>query len=92
MKKIYFTREKLTELKKAYHKARIKGQTEFKFEGQDVLVAYAKYLIEHLDTKFKPHGSSPYTDEQLRQGQIEAESAVRNAHNRSHQGTNEHTH
>jgi hypothetical protein len=53
--KIYFTRAKLAQLKKAYHKAKAQGRTEFKFEGKTVLVAYAKYLIEYLDSQFHEH-------------------------------------
>jgi hypothetical protein len=54
MKTIHFTRVKLNDLRGSYQKALHSGHDEFEFEGQRVLTAYAKYLIEYLDTQFKP--------------------------------------
>jgi hypothetical protein len=42
-----FTKEKLTTLKRAYHKAKKEGQESFTFDGQLLLTEYAKYLIEY---------------------------------------------
>ena len=47
-------RELLEKLKKAQVEAVERGQRQFVFEGQDVLVAYAKYLIEYLEGVLKP--------------------------------------
>ncbi len=48
---IIFDIRQLTQLKKAYNKAVVAGAEEFIFEGNVVVVAYAKYLIEYLETK-----------------------------------------
>jgi hypothetical protein len=50
MKTIEFTPDKLKALKKAYNKARTLGREQFDFEGHPLLVPYAKYLIEYLET------------------------------------------
>lgn len=55
---ITFTRAKLNELQAKYDKARMEGHEEFQFEGQTVLVCYAKYLIEFLNTQFQPDTQS----------------------------------
>lgn len=52
MNTIYFTRTTLKALKNAYHNALIQGKEEFQFEGHTLLVSYAKYLIEYLDSEF----------------------------------------
>jgi hypothetical protein len=52
MKNINFTKAKLATLKKKYDKARMEGHEQFQFEGQTILVAYAKYLIEYLEMQF----------------------------------------
>lgn len=54
MKTINFTRAKLDAFKAKYDEARMKGQDTFKFEERPIFVPYAKYLIEYLETKFKP--------------------------------------
>jgi hypothetical protein len=54
MKGITFTRAKLKELKLAYNWALAQGHQQFEFEGQQILVSYAKYLIQYLELKFKP--------------------------------------
>lgn len=46
---ISFDAKKREQLRKAYNAARDAGQEQFKFEGRDVLVAYAKYMLEYLD-------------------------------------------
>lgn len=43
------TKDNVKKFKKAYNKAVKDGKAVFKFEGQDVLVSYAKYMIEHLN-------------------------------------------
>jgi hypothetical protein len=48
-----FTPEKLKELKRDYNKALKNNSESFFFEEQEMLTAYAKYLIEYLDSKFK---------------------------------------
>lgn len=49
---IDWTPEKLQALKRAQAHAIETKQDQFKFEGHDILVAYAKYLIEFLEGKF----------------------------------------
>lgn len=46
---VKFDRPMLERLKKAKQEAEQAGQQQFTFEGNDYLVAYAKYLIEYLD-------------------------------------------
>lgn len=53
MKTIDFDRAKLQELRNAYTNAVARGEDQFEFEGSPILVAYAKYLIEYLDSRFK---------------------------------------
>lgn len=48
-----FTPEKLAQLKKVYDQAVLAGKDRFDFEGHPLLVSYAKYVIQYLDTKFK---------------------------------------
>ncbi len=52
MKTLNFTRLKLAQLKAQYDKARMEGHEQFEFEGHEILVAYAKYLIEYLESEF----------------------------------------
>lgn len=49
MTKINFTQEKIEELKKSYAEALKSGKESFMFEGQEIIVGYAKYLIEFLN-------------------------------------------
>lgn len=50
--KFTWTREKRDALRKAYDQA-VKGQQSvFPFEGDDMLVSYAKHLLEYLDNQF----------------------------------------
>lgn len=48
-----WTKESLAALKREYNKAVKASETQFTFNGQPVLVAFAKYLIEYLETQFK---------------------------------------
>jgi len=47
-----FTPRLLRQLKDDYARAREAGVQSFVFRGHEVLVAYAKYLIEYLDGRF----------------------------------------
>lgn len=49
---IEFTKEKLERLRRAYRLAERQKVETFTFDGHELLVRYAKYLIEYLDTKF----------------------------------------
>jgi hypothetical protein len=52
-KTITFDRQEVANLKRYYNKA-VKDQTKsFFFRGNILLTAYAKYLIEYLDSQFK---------------------------------------
>jgi hypothetical protein len=51
-KTISFTPEKLKELKAEYKKAVDAGQETFMFEDSELLVSYAKYMIEYLNSQF----------------------------------------
>lgn len=50
---VTFTQEKFEQLKKAYAVAVKAEQTQFTFEGNVVMVDYAKYLIEYLNNRFR---------------------------------------
>ena len=50
---IIFDQARYAALKLAYAEAVKNNQEVFQFEGHDVLVGYAKYLILHLKTKFE---------------------------------------
>lgn len=55
-KTITFDRNSLARLKRIYNKALKDGKTKndvIKFEGNDLLIGYAKYLIEYLESRFK---------------------------------------
>ena len=47
---------KLSELKKARDKAVEEGKDQFNFKGHELLVSYAKYLIEHLEDTYRARG------------------------------------
>ena len=47
------TEENLDKFRKAYNKAIRDGVAVFMFEGQRVLVNYAKYALEYADLKMK---------------------------------------
>lgn len=44
-----FDRPKLRRLQAAYKNAVAVGATQFDFEGTELLVSYARYLIEYLE-------------------------------------------
>ena len=46
------TKKQFESLKKQYNQAVKDGATTFIFEGNELVVSYAKYLIEFLSTKF----------------------------------------
>ena len=48
-----FTKDRLARLKDKYAKAKEVGLDEFTFDGYDLLIGYAYYLIEHLDNHFE---------------------------------------
>jgi hypothetical protein len=48
-----FDKKTLEDLKLQYDAARISGKESFMFQDQELLVTYAKYLIEYLETKIK---------------------------------------
>ena len=50
---VSFDRAKLKKLKKALAKAEAKGESQFTFEGYELLPAYAKYLVQYLEQRFK---------------------------------------
>jgi hypothetical protein len=49
---INFDRPKTERLREAYNLAVSEGLEQFRFEGQELVTAYAKYLLEYLDSKF----------------------------------------
>lgn len=48
-----FTKDRLARLKNQYAKAKEASLDEFSFDGYDLLIGYAYYLIEHLDNNFE---------------------------------------
>lgn len=48
---ISFSPEKAAQFYAAYNRAQLEGREAFEFEGQTVLVAYAKYVCEYLEIK-----------------------------------------
>jgi hypothetical protein len=48
-----FDKAKYRKLKQLYNKAVAQERESFLFEEQEILVSYAKYLIEYLKPKFK---------------------------------------
>ena len=46
---IIFTRKKTEELRTAYNQMRADKNYKFEFDGHELLVGYAKYLLEYLD-------------------------------------------
>ena len=47
---VTFNKKKLKALKKAYQQCVDRKEDVFVFEGQELVVGYAKYLIEYLDS------------------------------------------
>lgn len=52
MGEMVFTKAVLKRLIASYDKAVKAGADQFNFEGQDLVTAYAEYLIEYLKGKF----------------------------------------
>ena len=48
---IQFNITKVKKLEKAYNKALLDNKDQFVFENNVLLTAYAKYLIQYLETK-----------------------------------------
>ena len=48
-----YTKAEYFSLKEKYDEALKKGFIHFTFQGQRVLIGYAKYLLEYLEPKFK---------------------------------------
>lgn len=48
-----FDERKLGALKRAYQEAVQKKRDSFEFEGEQLLTAYAKYLVEFLEEKME---------------------------------------
>jgi len=48
-----FTKADYDKFESLYNTAVLSGKDQFIFKGQDVLVNYAKYVIEYLSPKFK---------------------------------------
>ncbi|HMT01785.1 MAG TPA: hypothetical protein PKD00_00505 [Burkholderiales bacterium] len=46
-------KETYNNIKKAYHKALEKGEISFIYAGQELLVSYAKYLLEYFEMTLK---------------------------------------
>lgn len=53
MNQITFDKEKYLKLKKEYDKAILNNKDIFIFEDHDIVVLYAKYLLEYLKPKFE---------------------------------------
>ena len=49
-KMLSFDRPRLERLKRAYQEALETGKDTFWFDEREILVTYAKYLIEYLET------------------------------------------
>jgi hypothetical protein len=56
MSEIEFTPEKLKKFEELYNTTIEAGEETFTFEGREVLVDYAKYMIEYLDDKLRGRG------------------------------------
>ena len=52
MTAVWFTPETRDKLRAAYDKAKADGKETFWFDCVEYVVAYAGYLLEHLDEKF----------------------------------------
>lgn len=50
---IAFTEDKFKKFKKAYKEADKQSQLSFMFEDKEILVTYAKYMIEYLSDHYE---------------------------------------
>jgi hypothetical protein len=48
---INFTKESFERFKRDYAYAKAEGFEAFTFEGHEILVAYAKYMIQYIETQ-----------------------------------------
>lgn len=51
MSAIYFDKATARAFRDAYEKARDAGQEQFTFAGNEVLLSYARYMVEYLKSK-----------------------------------------
>ena len=49
----FITHKNFPQFKKLYSEAVLKGERIFVFEGQDILTAYAKYVVEYFEGREK---------------------------------------
>ena len=49
----YLTIDDLVPIKKAIKQAESEGKETFMYKGSEILVAYAKYLVEYMTSKVK---------------------------------------
>lgn len=62
-RKLQFNRRRVGELQAAYDQAVENNQEQFTFQGEELLTAYAKYMLQFLNSRqFMQQGVS---DEQL---------------------------
>lgn len=48
-----FDRKKVLLLRQRYERAVQEGEKQFTFDGEELLTAYAKYMLEYLERQFK---------------------------------------
>jgi hypothetical protein len=51
---VEFDRDKRERLRKHYEQAKKEQKESFMFDGRELLVSYAKYLLEYLDMRLGP--------------------------------------
>lgn len=51
---VEFDRDKRERLRRHYEQAVKEQKESFTFDGHELLVSYAKYLLEYLDTRLGP--------------------------------------
>ena len=49
----YMTVDELNPIKRAIKQAELEGKETFMYKGSEILVAYAKYLVEYMTLKVK---------------------------------------
>jgi hypothetical protein len=67
-KMISFSEKKLEEFKKVFKKAEKNSEEFFTFEGDEYLITYSKYMIEHLELKFKKEHEKPKRNQEKEKG------------------------
>jgi hypothetical protein len=63
---VTFTPAKAARLRKRYEQAVRDGEDQFTFEGNEILVSYAAYMLEHLDQQFHQATATWRGSKQLR--------------------------